>query len=183
MVVGDSQSYMLGRPFKKQGRKLGYKVFHKGKPGSATMSWVQESWIGKRLKMHKPNLVIISSGTNDAGGIIARKKFPANADKIVARVHKTGAKIIWVIPPQNKVRVRHLMDWVREHSTADAVFDTTCMDIKLSDGVHPTLKEARRWADAVWKFVLEGKDPCNPSWPGGTSWIVERNSVGFRWRW
>lgn len=182
LVIGDSQAYMMQRPFKKIGKEYKAQVFAEAKAGSAAYMWANEYSFGRRLKRYKPELVIISLGTNDAGGIKARKAFPQRANWLVDRAHQDGIKVIWVIPPQNKVRVKHLMDWLREHSRADAIFDTTCMDIKISyDGVHPGLKESKRWAQAVWDFVREGKNPCHRPLPPWFQLIADENGVGIRW--
>lgn len=160
MVIGDSQAFMLQRPLAKQGH---VEVCKEARPGSTALSWANSVWLRRLLARHEPSLLIVSVGTNDAGGIASRYKFPKNALRIVEIGHEFGAEVLWVIPPTNSVKTAHLDRWVEANITSDRLYDTRCLNLKIADKVHPGLKESRRWARSVWSVILHGGDPCAPA--------------------
>jgi hypothetical protein len=179
LVIGDSQAHALGREFVTEARMHGAEVWSKAECGSSTIPWASRKLV-RLLEKYEPDILLVSLGTNDAGGIIARKVFPRKATWIVDKAHEYGAEVVWVIPPQNKMRVQNLMNWVRNHSTADRVFDSTCLDLKIHDGVHPTRKASKYWARIMWMFLMGQEDPCHP-FPMH-KWEFSHSSITFTLR-
>ena len=70
LVIGDSQAHSLQRPLAKQGKTMGFEVCKESKPGSAAYSWASDHMLGNQLRLHMPSLLVVSVGTNDAGGMI-----------------------------------------------------------------------------------------------------------------
>jgi lysophospholipase L1-like esterase len=161
---------------------MGFEVCEEAKPGSAAYSWASDHMLGTRLRLYMPSLLVVSAGTNDAGGMVSGKieVFSKRANRIVDLAHEYGVEVLWVIPPTNYVKTQRLDRWLAANSTADYLFDSRCVDIKIADKVHPTIKAAKGWAKLVWQTILKGYDPC---YPGEVKVIVDQHGVGIEWPW
>ena len=89
---------------------MGFEVCKESKPGSAAYSWASDHMLGNQLRLHMPSLLVVSVGTNDAGGMISGRieVFSKRANRIVEMAHEYGAEVLWVIPPTNKVKTQRL---------------------------------------------------------------------------
>jgi lysophospholipase L1-like esterase len=106
-------------------------------------------------------LVVVSLGTNDAGGVTSRKFFPHHAEWVIREIHKYKAKVVWVTAPKTKIDTGFADNYILGESKADGIFHTKCLDLPLMvDRVHPTIPASRAWAGMVWTYLKTGVRPC-----------------------
>jgi len=159
LIIGDSEAFMVGRELRNQAPDTSQVIFA-ASPGSGTDFWAQPRRTTFLLRRHKPTLVVVSLGTNDAGGYVSRKAFPRHAAWIIQEVHRHKAKIVWVTAPKTKIDTAFADRYILR-SKVDGVFHSKCLDLPLmGDRVHPTIPASRDWARRVWTYLKHGTRPC-----------------------
>lgn len=128
-------------------------------PCAAKVSTRADQWVGQMpglLSQNKPDLVIVSLGTNDSG--MANPAVNRDAfNGIVKAIAASGAKALWLLPPKLPPRLK--ADLVRQLiiDTGVATFDSRELAIEQApDGIHPTTGGYAFWADAIWRSVRAG---------------------------
>lgn len=107
---------------------------------------------------HKPDLVFVSLGTNDAMMSNPRQN-QAAMNKIIEAVRGAGARLVWIAPPSlpttiSGQRVRD--DVVRAMLNESGVeqFDSTKVSVERAmDGIHATPQGYATWASAIWAYM------------------------------
>lgn len=155
LLAGDSLGVGMSNRFYSLVRASGYKPIVKAISGTSTFQWVV--WIKKHLETHRPALVIISLGTNDALQLERAKKQDMYGEMSKV-IEESGAKSVWILPHRiSKSRIPKI-DETREfiRSIVPLSFDSTAIDIPLApDKVHTSTKGYESWIEEVWKWMEE----------------------------
>ena len=155
LLAGDSLGVGMSNRFYSLAKVSGYKPVVRAISGTSTFQWVV--WIKKHLDVHKPALVLVSLGTNDAMQLARAKKQDVYAE-ISRVIEGSGAKLVWILPHRiSKSRIPKIDD-AREfiRSTVPLSFDSAKIDIPLSpDKVHTSTKGYESWIEEVWKWMEE----------------------------
>jgi lysophospholipase L1-like esterase len=67
--------------------------------GTVTRQWLTRGWLAAALAQHRPTVVLVSSGTNDAAGQITAETFAATVREVNELAAKSGARVVWLAPP------------------------------------------------------------------------------------
>jgi hypothetical protein len=155
MLMGDSLGHGMSQRFRGLAISSGYKPATEVISGTSTFQWV--FWINRHLKAHKPALVLVSLGTNDAMQLERAKKQDVYAE-ISKVIEDSGAKLVWILPHRiSKSRIPKIDD-AREfiRSSVPLSFDSTKINIPLApDKVHTSTKGYELWIEEVWKWMEE----------------------------
>lgn len=96
LLVGDSLAVGLAPPLR---ASLGTRFASDARGGTVARQWITRGWLAAALAQHKPTLVLVSSGTNDAAGQITAEAFAANVRDVTALAAQHGARVVWLAPP------------------------------------------------------------------------------------
>lgn len=156
LLVGDSLALGLSRHFHLLAKQAGYVPYSRAISGSTTPEWSR--LIKQDLKMYKPQLVIISLGTNDA--LLSENTLQRRANSyntLVETIEKSGAKVLWIMPPElpkRFARTLNVNDLIL-HLNVDK-FDSSSIQIERSDDqVHPTANGYKDWMDSIWWWMAD----------------------------
>lgn len=158
LLIGDSLGVGLGPEFNVLAKASGYIPAIHSKGGTVTAQWLR--WVKKDLTFHKPKLVIVSLGTNDAGFNIEQiRKNSTVYARLVKEIADSGAKVVWIGPPKlSHKRLPHA-DEIRSiirDSIGVPYYESQVLDIQQDqDKIHATVKGYRMWMDAVWTWMAQ----------------------------
>jgi len=156
LIVGDSLGMGFGPHLEKILRGNNYEAYLHAILGSTTKRWI--SLIAHDLTKYKPSLVVVSLGTNDS--VANQEWLERNKEvylKFVESVEASGAKLVWVGPPEFKKKLLFRSSIVRQYisEVAPLFYDTRAIDVPLSeDGIHSTPAGYKFWADSIWGWML-----------------------------
>ena len=157
LIIGDSLAVGLSPELSKLLRKNGYTTASHAKIGTNTVQWLK--WIKEDLAVHKPSLVIVSLGTNDAAANqqwIERNK--ESFLKLIKQVESSGAKIMWIGPPEFDAKLLPRVPYVRDIiiGAAPIFYDSRGFDIpRASDKIHSTPAGYKAWANDIWNWAVK----------------------------
>ena len=128
--------------------------------GTVTKQWNLKQKINDTIEF-KPTIVLILLGTNDAAGIDAygdqvENTIDQDIQRLIDKLSVTKAQIIWIMPP-NITKFKS-MSSIRYHILKSNVktIHSQLMDVELnSDGIHPTGRGYKSWAENIWKVLAE----------------------------
>ena len=156
LIVGDSLGMGFGPHLEKTLRENNYETYLHTVLGSTTKRWM--SMIMHDLTKYKPSLVVVSLGTNDS---VANQEWLERNKEVYSRfvelVESSGAKLVWVGPPEVKRKLLLRLSIVRQYisEASPLLYDTRTINIPLSeDGVHSTPVGYKLWADSIWDWML-----------------------------
>lgn len=123
--------------------------------GTRLDQWLQHGWAKATLKRHKPTLILVSLGTNDA---FKKDTWGERARMLVDLAHANNSKIVWIIPPPMPFNRNFVWEGA-VNSGADGIFDSRCLNLRRHpDKVH--VGDNERWAKEIWKFIRTGEQKC-----------------------
>lgn len=119
---------------------------------STTTSWSKGDRLDALLARHQPDVVIVALGANE----VSLPAPEAVAQRIRAIVAKLGARpCVWVGPPIWKGETG-IVGVERANAAPCGFFDSGGVVVERArDGIHPTAKGGRDWAEAVFAAVVE----------------------------
>lgn len=154
LVVGDSLAVGLGPWLKAMALQSGFEYAAvDARVGTRADQW--DAKVPGLLALHRPTLVLVSLGTNDAAmddPTVNRQRF----QNVVDAVRATGARPVWVGMPSLPQRLK--ADLVRQMIQATGVdyFDSRTVSFeRTADGIHATPAGYSVWAKAIWDAVLK----------------------------
>lgn len=173
LFVGDSLSVGASPVFKQKLMERGVKAFENvGVVGSTIPQWATGKHSAKldaALRDFKPDLVLISLGTNDEAGRrprysgptydVAKAAAPAIA-ALKAKIKASGATSVWLGPPAVVPEL-----WVMDPNFRKLLADTWkslyfssegLPFTKVKDKVHLTGKDNALWADSFIRWMESG---------------------------
>ena len=116
-----------------------------------------------QLKVHNPDLVIITLGGNELAMPDPRER----AEPVRELAKAVGARpCLWISAPlwpgaQNT----GLFEVIRANCAPCVFVDTNALiklEVLAADGVHPTLAERKRWAHFMVRWLEHNRDPVGP---------------------
>lgn len=151
MLVGDSLAVGMSKEFRRVASLAGYKPVTHAKVGSSTLQWLR--WIKDDLRIHKPQLVVVSLGTNDAAGYRMIEKDPELHRKLVDAILGADSFVVWIGPPAISVKRVPKIEEVRNiiKEVVPIYYPSEELDLRLEDGIHTNAEGYARWARSVWK--------------------------------
>lgn len=93
LLVGDSLAVGLGPAARADGATV------TAKGGTVARQWISRGWFAAALEAARPELVLVSLGTNDATGQIDAGTFAAQAAQLEQLARARGARLVWLFPP------------------------------------------------------------------------------------
>jgi lysophospholipase L1-like esterase len=97
----------------------------------------------------KPSIVLVSLGTNDAAAQSGdyRARFAARVVDWVHAVQSTGARVVWLIPPEMPFDTDPIIDAIKRSGAAYLMAPSDLP--RQPDKIHPTPAGYRAWAHRV----------------------------------
>lgn len=153
LILGDSLAVGLGPTLKTLASQSGAQYAEvDAKVGTRIDQWSPK--IADLLQQHRPDLVLVSLGTNDAA-MFDPTVNAAKAQQIVDAVKNYGARLLWIGLPTLPARLK--ADTVRQMIQATGVryFDSRQVSFeRAQDGIHATPNGYATWANAIWPVAL-----------------------------
>lgn len=178
LIVGDSLSAGYGIDVKSTWvalleRRLaqkgyGYRVVNASASGETTGG--ARARLPRALEVHRPSIVVLELGGNDALRGLPLEQIEANLDDLIERSKAAGAKVVLVgmrIPPNYgpayAERFHALYDTLAEkHGIAhvDFFLEGVALDDTLMqpDGIHPSASAQGKLLDNVWPALRKTLD-------------------------
>ena len=119
----------------------------------------------RALELHRPQVVVLELGANDALRGLPLKQVESNLDDLIERSQAAGAKVVLVgmrIPPNYGAAYAdrfHALyaELARAHDVqhVDFFLEGVALDEKLmqADGLHPSAEAQGRLLDNVWPAI------------------------------
>ena len=158
LLIGDSLAFGMSQEFKKISRRTGYSPVVHAISSTSTFQWLARS--KKDVNLFKPDLVLISLGTNDARAQKKDyfKKFVVYKE-LYESLKKMGVEVVWIGPPKlskNKLPSSDIVSDTIKNSIP-LFFDSRTLDIPQTDGIHSTHAGYSDWIDKVWDWMSDKK--------------------------
>jgi len=140
-LIGDSYAVGLGPEL----AKLIQTFRFEGHKGTSASQWAHHATAcgecGDWLTLFKPDLVLISLGTNDDPIL------QTNFDTIVRGLHGIGARVAWISPPNPRAGVTNAFG-----STGVQIIPA--IPVPMANSLHPNTTGYRMWAQEIAQKVL-----------------------------
>jgi lysophospholipase L1-like esterase len=156
--VGDSFADSLGAPLGRRLVQAGLRSVLESKTPSYIPVWAHQPDLKSLVARHNPDLVLITLGGNEF-------EIPNPADRIPAVkriVSATGGRpCVWITPPRWKPDTG-ILSVLREHATPCRFLDSDSIvhDLpRARDGIHPSEAGRELWADAVFAWLSQAREP------------------------
>lgn len=150
LLLGDSEAYLLARPFRAEARKRRVTVAVDALGGSSTRQWRKHGWFKRSLEKHSTRVVAISLGVNCTR--VERPVLARDAGELVLIANDMGVAPVWLLPPPLRMDTRYLVEAV----AATEVFAFSPGPLPLeSDGVHATPRGFEIWAGKIAETLWE----------------------------
>lgn len=140
LLVGDSLAVGLGPPLGKLYRARGTELVADGKGATNAAQWVR--WLPSRLAVEKPDLVLVSLGTNDALSPTLKEAFEGHAEELARECSEAGARCLFLWAPNYTTKLLEPLPSVPGFAPPSGV------ELQ-SDGIHPTVAGYASWAARI----------------------------------
>lgn len=155
MLVGDSLAVGMEPKFISLARREGYVPVTHAVNGTSIFQWTK--WIKGDLERNRPELVVVSLGTNDAIIYDRVKQHVGLYGEFVKIVEDFGAVLVWLGPPDiSPKRIPRIADeriLIRKY--APHYFESEAIEKPLGgDGIHSTHTGYNRWMGATWDWMI-----------------------------
>lgn len=154
LFVGDSMCVGMKEEFEKITRESGWVGSTRCRVGTTSIQW--ESWIENVVTSWRPDIVLISLGTND-GWILDRIVSHSGVHRRVYELAGcTGARVVWVEPPKINIKYVRGIEGVRNllHSNIPVRFESELFIVPPpGDGVHLTSTGYNMWMRKLWEWM------------------------------
>jgi hypothetical protein len=137
------------------------------KDSTSTYSWAEDrdldAWLARR-----PAMVLVTLGANEVD--LPAPSARAGEIHAIARKASAVAPCVWVAPPLWKSDRGGWLQTIHDHCDPCLFFDSDAVlgglraGERRSDGIHPNDQGAARWADALWGWLEEHRDPARAGW-------------------
>ena len=156
MLVGDSLAVGMEPKFISLARKGGYVPVSHTVNGTSIFQWMK--WIKSDLEKNRPELVVVSLGTNDAIIYDRVRQHTGLYGEFVKIVEESGAVLVWLGPPDiSPKRIPHITDervLIRKY--APHYFESEAIEKPLGgDGIHSSPTGYNRWMGAAWDWMID----------------------------
>jgi lysophospholipase L1-like esterase len=157
VLTGDSLAVGMAPFFRAMADEYGVRFASLAKESTRTDQWAQSSELQGLLANSRPNLVLVSLGTNDSRTVWSATEHAAHAKQLLEMIVKAGANVVWILPPSLPFSDgdRGFSEVIR--SLGVPVFESDKLDIPRGpDNLHPTTRGYSGWAGAVWSQLTCG---------------------------
>lgn len=150
LLLGDSEAYLLARPFRAAAQAHRVPVAVEARGGSSARQWLKRGWFEAALKKHHPSTVLISLGVNCTR--VERPVLARDAGELVLIANDLDVAPVWLLPPPLTMDTRYLVDAVR----STEVFAIQPGPLPLwPDGTHPTPRGYELWTGTIAETLWE----------------------------
>ncbi len=168
LFVGDSMIEAIKKPSQEICIQKGFECAYAFKRGLRTEKWVEDELYKGNLMFFlltkKPDIVVISTGTNDIYNKESNEKIYIelihliNFIKEVSRHYNKPPKIVLVAPPiPNDNNLNEYL--VKKFSSKNIeLILSKYYDFSLWDGVHPDRKSSKTWAQIILRKAVPTVD-------------------------
>ena len=159
-MVGGGLCLALGPKYTAEGTRFVRDVWE----AASIIAFDDSDHIPRLIAKYDPDLVLVTLGANDVFALHP-EVLGRHIDGVVKKIGQRDC--YWIGPPAWKGD-RGLVDVIRAHASPCRFFDSSRLVLeRRADGIHPTDKAGRVWADAFWAFQAQGPTLTAP--PQGTS--------------
>jgi len=156
MLVGDSLAVGMEPKFISLARRGGYIPVVHAVNGTSIFQWMK--WIKSDLEKNRPELVVVSLGTNDAIIYDRVRRHMRLYGEFVKIVEESGAVLVWLGPPDiSAKRIPHIVDertLIKKYATN--YFESEKVEKPLGDdGIHSSPTGYNRWIGATWDWMVD----------------------------
>lgn len=166
MLIGDSQAFLLKEELGLHARAAGHQFASVPIAGSTLIQWATpktDRWDIRRerqlVRQFHPTVLLVSLGSNDAymGERVIRNE-PPYLDRLQRWFVSLDARVVWLTPPHLVKAVKGLELFVQMiKQNGQVVLDgRACPVTYWSDRLHPDQPGQQRWADWIWKGLVDG---------------------------
>lgn len=153
LVAGDSLAVGMSDKFRSLISSCGYRPVIHAVVGTSSIQW--SSWIKLDIEQHRPDLVLLSLGTNDA--LIFDNVLRHRSHKLIADIFDVSStRYVWILPHVvDNIRLRNISS-VRDsiEKISRYSYDSTILNLKTGrDGIHLGPESYSRWACEVWDWT------------------------------
>jgi lysophospholipase L1-like esterase len=156
LLIGDSLAVGLAPQLKALADEGRVEFASRAIEGTRIDQWAKSERLKDKLRSFRPDLVLVSLGTNDAyaTGIKPEQQRVA-LDALVARLREAGAQVVWIGPPALRSPPNpQMLRMIREAVPSSHYFPSETLDIpRAPDGLHPTLRGYAGWAGSIWQWL------------------------------
>jgi len=161
--VGDSMvggNFGLTKALEARFTGEGAKFIHDYKVSESIVSYDKSPKLKDLLAKHRPDIVIITLGTNDVF-VPYPIAMVGNVRNIVGRV---GAReCYWMGPPTWKPDTG-IVQVLRDNVAPCKFYDSSSLKLqRAGDGIHPTDRGGAEWATSFWSFFRPTTSPAAPA--------------------
>lgn len=154
-LVGDSLAVGLRRPLAALASDHLVQFQSAAKEGTRIDNWSNDSALYAALDTFKPDLILVSLGTNDeylAGD--ARLRQAPHLSKLLGQLRKR-APVVWIGPPKlPKSGTNGAIPLILENVSSSHYYPSQKLDIpRTPDKLHPTVGGYAGWAAEIWKWL------------------------------
>jgi lysophospholipase L1-like esterase len=170
--VGDSMAGALGIELNRQLEEHGIKGVLRYKTATFIPGWAWGEELGLYLAQYRPDLVIISLGTNELEIQEPERRAPT-VRKLVGRLG--GLPCVWLLPPLGEGRKSGLVEVIRQSASPCVCVDN--QDVfpgmpRVGDKIHPTMAARKEWARRVLDWLGAHRRPS-----AGRPWEISSEST------
>lgn len=157
LVIGDSLGLGLGPYLAALAREQKSSTEVLAKVGTRIDQWANSQALEDALA-RKPEVVVVSLGTNDAYMVDALNRQKAHLHKLIDKITAAGATLAWVgapkLPALQRAPDTDLLDYIKQAVPEGHYFASCEHNIERGpDRLHPTARGYANWASLVWRWI------------------------------
>ncbi len=159
LLIGDSLAVGTSPHYAVMAKEAGVEFKSLALTGTRIDQWAGSQELAKLVASFKPDVVLVSLGTNDAfmkGDVVAKQR--AQLEKLLQVLH--GATVVWIGPPTLPSPPSPGIVAMIQDAAGSALaprfhyFHSERLQIPRGpDAIHPTVKGYAGWAGAVWHWL------------------------------
>lgn len=153
LLIGDSLAVGLAPGSRRVAEAHGVVFEDEVKGGTRVAQWVGSAQLKLTLGTFKPNVVLVSLGTNDAYYYLNPSDVKPEITKLLEVLG--NARVIWIGPPTLPKDASGIRTAILSVVPEKNYFHSDRIDIpRISDGIHPTAEGYVIWNRALWDWLL-----------------------------
>ena len=160
-LIGDSLAVGLTKPLSALAteHKIAFKSM--AEVGTRIDQWAQNDKMFQAVREFKPDLILVSLGTNDEFmKLDAKERQAPHLDKLLKNLREV-APVAWIGPP--KLPTSGTYTWkgtngaiplIQERVPSNMYFPSQTLEIpRAPDKLHPSVAGAALWAGKIWSWI------------------------------
>lgn len=154
-VVGDSLSLGLAPTLGQLAKDNGVAFRTMGVVGSRILNWYSNMGLEASLAEFKPDLILVSLGTNDAYlQNLNLPEYQLKLQKLLTNL-RAHAPVAWIGPPTLPIKTDNgVRQMIQDNVPSHMYFHSENFLIPRSpDNLHPTVRGYAGWAGKLWEWV------------------------------